>query len=71
MKIEGVEFVDALKMLADKAGVQLKQNKEWKKIKSERQTLLEINNQASKFYEFQLEKSKKGQEAKDYLLKED
>lgn len=69
MKIEGVEFVDALKMLADKAGVQLKQNKEWKKIKSERQTLLEINNQASKFYEFQLEKSKKGQEAKDYLLK--
>jgi len=41
------------------------------KIKSERQTLLEINNQASKFYEFQLEKSKKGQEARDYLLKED
>ena len=69
MKIEGVEFIDALKMLADRAGVQLKQSKEWKKIKSERQTLLEINNQASKFYEFQLEKSKKGQEARDYLLK--
>jgi DNA primase len=69
MKIEGIEFVDALKILADRAGVQLKQSKEWKKLKTERQTLLEINDQASKFYEFQLEKSKKGTEAKEYLLK--
>ncbi|MDD5696608.1 MAG: DNA primase [Candidatus Pacebacteria bacterium] len=69
MKIEGIEFVDALKILADRAGVQLKQSKEWKKLKTERQTLLEINDRAGKFYEFQLEKSKKGMEAKEYLLK--
>ncbi|MDD3170473.1 MAG: DNA primase [Candidatus Paceibacterota bacterium] len=69
MKIEGIEFVDALKILADRAGVQLRQSKEWKKLKTERQTLLEIHDQASRFYEFQLEKSKKGLEAGDYLLK--
>ena len=70
MKIEGVEFADALKILADKAGVQLRRDSaDWQKMKSERQTLLDICERASKFFTVQLEKSKTGAEAKQYLLK--
>ena len=68
MKIEGIEFYDALKLLADKAGVELKQNKEWKETKTQRQKLLDISEKACLFFEYQLEKSKKGIEAKEYLL---
>jgi DNA primase len=69
MKIEGIEFYDALKLLANKAGVELKHSKEWKQIKTERQILLDLCEKACLFFEYQLEKSKKGQEAKEYLLK--
>jgi DNA primase len=70
MKIEGVDFVDALKILADKAGVVLKRDSEdWQKIKNERQTLIDLLERASKFYTAQLEKSKTGKEAVAYLLK--
>ena len=67
MKIEGVEFGDALRILAKKAGVELK--KEDPKIRSERQKLYEISELACKFFETQLEKSEAGKKAKDYLLK--
>jgi DNA primase len=70
MKIEGVDFVDALKILADKAGVVLKRDSEdWQKMKNERQTLIDLLERASKFYTAQLEKSKTGKEAVEYLLK--
>jgi DNA primase len=70
MKIEGVDFVDALKILADKAGVTLKRdNGDWQKIKNERQTLIDLIERAAKFYTAQLEKSKTGKEAVEYLLK--
>lgn len=68
MKIEGLEFYDALKLLADRAGVELKHSKEWKQTKTERQALLDISEKACMFFEYQLEKSKKGAEAKEYLL---
>ena len=69
MKIEGIEFVDALKMLADKAGVQLKKGSvEYEKIKSERQVLLDLNERATKFFSAQL-KGGTGSEVMDYLLK--
>ncbi|MFZ2390694.1 MAG: DNA primase [Minisyncoccales bacterium] len=70
MKIEGVDFVDALKILADKAGVALKKESEdWKKMKNERQVLIDLLERSSKFYSAQLEKSKTGKEAIEYLLK--
>ncbi|MFA5714834.1 MAG: DNA primase [Candidatus Paceibacterota bacterium] len=70
MKIEGIEFVDALKLLADKAGVQLKRDSaDWQKMKSERQTLIDLCERATKFFLAQMEKSKTGIEAKQYLLK--
>ncbi|MFA5729671.1 MAG: DNA primase [Candidatus Paceibacterota bacterium] len=70
MKIEGVDFVDALKILADKAGVALKKESEdWKKMKNERQVLIDLLERSCKFYSAQLEKSKTGKEAIEYLLK--
>lgn len=70
MRIEGVEFGDALRILAQKAGVELKPLRRESVIwKSERQRLYEINELAAKFFEKQLEGSAMGKGAKDYLLK--
>ena len=65
MRIEGVEFGDALRILAQKAGIELK--REDPKIKSQRQKLYEITELACKFFEKQLESSA-GLKAKQYLL---
>lgn len=61
-KIEGVEFADSLRILAKKAGVVLK--KEDPKIRSKRNILYEICEEASNFFQEQLEKNKSVQ---DYL----
>ncbi len=69
MQIEGVEFGDALRILAQKAGVELRrQTAEYKQWKTERQELYEVCEWAAKFFEKQLEESKWGKEAKKYLL---
>jgi len=68
-EIEGVEFGDALRILAQKAGVELKpRSPEWQKIKTERQRISEICEMATKFFEKQLEGSSTGKEVKKYLL---
>jgi DNA primase len=66
MDIEGVEFGDALRLLAQRAGIELK--KQDPKIRSERERLYEICEIATKFFEKQLEESKIGRSAKKYLL---
>ncbi len=67
MKIEGVEFGDALRILAEKAGVQLR--RENVQLKTQRQRLYEVCELATKFFEKQLEASEIGKEAQAYLLR--
>lgn len=65
-EIEGVEFGDALRILAQKAGVELKP--ESRELRTERSRLYEICEMATRFFEKQLEGNKMGREAKKYLL---
>jgi len=66
MDIEGVEFGDALRILAKRAGVELKRQNP--KLKTERKRLYEIVELGCEFFEKQLHSSKAGIESKKYLL---
>lgn len=65
MKIEGVEFGDALRILAGKAGIKLK--RENVELRTERERLYEICELATLFFVRQLEGGI-GKEAEEYLL---
>ncbi len=66
MKMEGVEFIDALRLLAKKAGVKLE--KKSREERGEREKLYELYELAVQFYEKQLQASRKGKRAKNYLI---
>ncbi len=69
MKHENYTFPEAIKYLAEKAGVALPEveySEEAKKRESRRQRLLEVNKEAAKFYFYQL-RSERGVKAKEYL----
>src|SRR3989338_6067757 len=66
MKMEGVEFVDALRLLAKKAGVELKSQDP--KLAGERTLILEVCAEAARFFQNNLA-GQNGQEAMDYLKK--
>ncbi len=66
MQIEGLEFGDALRLLAQRAGVELKRQDP--RVRTERNRLYDICELAAKFFEKQLESSKIGQDAGKYLL---
>jgi len=66
MEIEGVEFGDALRILAQRAGVELKRMDP--KLKTERTRLYEICNLANQFFIRQLEASRNGKEMQGYLV---
>jgi DNA primase len=67
MKIEGMEFGEALKKLASRAGVKLKPFK-FSKETERKQQLWEINHLASEFFHFLLMKHQVGKRALDYIL---
>ncbi len=63
---EGVTFYEALKTLADRCGIALKEFQRTKDDE-ERETLLEILNLAKEYYHFLLTKHEVGQVGRDYL----
>ena len=67
MLIEGVEFGDALRILARRAGVELKPYRP--ELKTKRSRMYEICELSCRFFEKQLEESSVGKRAKEYLLK--
>ena len=67
-QIEGVEFADALRILAARAGIELhRQSQEYKQFQTARTKLYEICELATKFFEKQLWESTAGKEALAYL----
>lgn len=71
MKYENCTFPEAMKILADKAGIELPQaeySEEAKRRESRRQKLLGVNKEAAKFYYYQL-RTERGAKAKEYLDK--
>ena len=70
MEYDNFTFVEALKHLADRAGVSLpeeEQTPEQKRARSQRTRILEINKEAAKFY-FYLLHTDQGKHALNYLL---
>jgi DNA primase len=68
MKMENIEFIDALRLLAKKAGVKL--TRQDPKLASLRGRLTEIINEAIEFYQYNLWQAPLGQFARDYFTKE-
>lgn len=69
-KIEGVEFPEALRIAADKAGIRIeetKYNPQLDKIQKEKDEIFKLNELASKYFHFVLTKHKSGESAMKYL----
>ncbi len=65
-QFEGLDFMGSLKMLAERAGVQLEFDKANNEYKTEKEKLLAIMEDATKFFEAGLQSSK---DAQEYLKK--
>ena len=65
MKLEGLEFPEALRILAQRAGIELSQFD--REFQNEKTHLLEICERATKFFEKQLRESNTGKKALAYL----
>jgi len=68
MEIEGMEFGEAVRELAKRAGVELKDFRP-SKDQQQKQKLLEINHLASEYFQYVLLKHSVGQKARQYLEK--
>lgn len=67
MRVENIEFPEALKILAKRAGVKLSENVTQTRSAEIRERLYEINHMAAEFYNYILTTHPLGQKARDYL----
>ena len=67
MEMEGLEFREALKLLADKAGVKLQKYESNPQKEKQKNRTLEILELSTKFYEHCLSKSVGGEKVRKYL----
>lgn len=71
MEYENYTFVEALKYLAEKAGINLPEqeySEEARRQADLKGRLLEVNKEAAKYFYYQLKKTERGQAAHDYLI---
>lgn len=68
MEYENMEFPEALRILAKKAGVTLKESGFKKEEYSEKEKIYSINNLALKYYHYLLTEHKSGKNALSYLI---
>lgn len=68
--MEGVDFPRALEILADRAGVKLVKSEAYDAQSKIKKQIYEINELATKFYQYVLLKQKAGKKALNYLKKE-
>lgn len=68
-KVEGLDFAEALKLAADKAGIAIKNDfvPHDNALESKKKKILEINTLAAKFFNYVLLKHEAGKKALDYL----
>jgi len=69
MEYEHIEFPEALRMLADKAGVVLENQHIDVGLSSKKERMYGLNHLAAEFYNYLLTKHELGKEALDYLTK--
>lgn len=67
MEYENLEFPESLRILAKKAGVELRESSFNKTERSEKEKIFSINNHALKFYHYILTSHKAGKNALSYL----
>lgn len=67
MKWENITFVEALRELADKAGVKIQRLDFEDRIWNKKERLMQINHFATEYFTYVLHKTKFGQKALDYL----
>ena len=72
MEMENITFPEALKELADRAGITLPQaelSEQEKRRQEERTRLYEMNREAARFFYYQLTRTEQGARAREYLAK--
>ncbi|MGM0602341.1 MAG: DNA primase [Bacillota bacterium] len=68
MEIENITFTEAVKILAEKAGIELPNlSDRERKLYQEREQLFEINKLAARFYNYMLKETKLGTDSLEYL----
>lgn len=67
-EIEGIDFIEALKILADRAGVKLENSQQNEVLKSQKNRIIAINSQAATFFHRLLIEMPAGKIALEYLI---